>query len=329
MADDKLIRSIVETHNLDPTIHEKIIKLAIGVVDQGFLNDFDSVYAYIDSLVEKVNIPYPERFALSLDRLITPDSTKTFHDLFGAEDESLATLFEKPDNSEEGLPIEEAISILGSKINEHDIALMQQLLDGCESNLILNWSPKELRINAYQIQERIAKLKDKYELDGELIIPRRPIVYVQLNKSLVIKFGKRTYKGNPLAFYLANLDVYAGMSRSELAKFDGGLYGALRREKQLEIAIPEIKKRESLFSQDEIKKIVAAHGTYKGNASKASKHLLYAPSTILRYWKAEGLEIQKGGTKSKGIVFYSPTEILEGLMQAGLVPNKQGRPRKK
>jgi len=295
VADEELIKSILETHNLDSKLQEKIIKQASKAIDKGFLNDFDSIYTYVDYLVEKFNMPYLEKFALSLDRLITSDSTKTFHDLFGEEDENLATLFEQPDNSEEGLPIEEAISILGHKIKEQDMALMQQLLDGCRGNFKLNWSPNELRINISQIKERIAKLKDNYGANGDLIIPKRPIVYVQLNKSLIIKFGNRRYEGNPLAFFLANRDVYVGMGRTELAKFDGGLYDSLRREKQLDIAIPEIK--EASLSEDEVNEIIAAHDTYEGNAKKAAKYLPWSDFTIAKYWKREELQIRKKGSQ--------------------------------
>ena len=107
---------------------------------------------------------------------------------------------------------------------------------------MLNISPEELAENAAQIQERLSEVVYKYERDGRLVLPARTIVAIRFTP-LSIRFGRRNYNGNPLGYFLEHKDDYGGMSRAELASFDGGLYRVLRKHRQLSEAIPTTLRR--------------------------------------------------------------------------------------
>ena len=77
----------------------------------------------------------------------------------------------------------------------------------------------------------------RYERDGRIALPARPIREIRFTP-LNIRFIRRRYGGDPIGFFQDNQIAYAGLRRSDLARFDAGLYHALRESQQLDRAIP-------------------------------------------------------------------------------------------
>ena|SRR3989338_5885792 len=86
MIEDKLIKEIVSTYGLPSKLEEKIIgKASIGI-NEFEISGFDNVYRYIAYLIEQFQVPFEERVALRLDKLVTSDSRTTYHELIGDKD---------------------------------------------------------------------------------------------------------------------------------------------------------------------------------------------------------------------------------------------------
>lgn len=109
----------------------------------------------------------------------------------------------------------------------------------------------------------------------------------------------RDYHGSPLDYYR---EVYgkAKLSRWELARNDEGLYRALIRHHELDLAIPEVKQGYQKGhagrhgpSPGIINDVLEAHETFGASATEAEKHLPVCDKTIIKTWRAHGLPILK------------------------------------
>lgn len=355
MVDRNLVKSIVGTYDLSPRLKDKITGIASRRIDELYIKDFSGMYRYIAELIEKFKIPFGERVMLRLDKPLFFNSETTLHNFLGFDDSAIRSMLEGGEKEE--LAFEDAIDLLRGRIDSLDLRLLRQMSDKDEM-LKLGISSERILAAAPLIQERLEALAKKYEKDGRLLIPKRPIINIRFNP-LLIRFGNRRYNGIPLAFFMKHEDVYDGLSRGQLANLDGGLYDALRKTKQLEIAILEadeatvemarhFRKREFKKLQKKFN-IIVAYKTYKGSALEASKHLPYAKETMLRYWRDAGLETNlKGnplqqpqidgivnayelynGSASKASRYLPHTKktILEYWRDAGLEIRKNGRPK--
>ncbi len=54
----------------------------------------------------------------------------------------------------------------------------------------------------------------------------------------------------------------------------------------------------NVLSQDDIGKIIGAYDGWNGNASRAGRALGYSTSSVLKYWKAAGLDISRARIKN-------------------------------
>lgn len=293
MAYENFVREIVETYGLVPRLQERLIRIANRRIAELSLNSSQDVYSYVDYLVGRFNISREERLTVSLDSKIEPDSKTTFGELIGAQDPNLLAIQTSPPDSY--ARISEVVGILRGKLSDVDFAILIQLAHRGMGPLTaspeeLTLSKDEIIANLPQIQERIGILARHYERDGRIVLPRKPIVYVQFDPAFYVKFGKRRYNGNPLAFFEANRDVYGDMSRGELSRFDRAFYNTLVREGQIKLAIPEVQSR--ALPEAEVIRIVSAYQLHGGNLTDASAALGHSKSTVAGYWKKRGLTPQ-------------------------------------
>lgn len=317
MADEKVVKYIVRTYDLVPKVEDRIIKKAMRRIDELFITSFDDQYEYIARLIDYLGIPYGARI-VSLDSIVKSGSESTFYDILGREDMTLKDLLE-PEELQERLSAHDIISILKGYMDKSDLNLMRRLLyyKGNSKDLQLNISRKWLLASIPKIKERLEVLANNYRKDGQLFVPQRPIIDVSFFPSFSIKFGRREYNGDPLAFYRNNLEVYGGMGRRQLSKFDSGLYCALRRANQLHHAIPKadrslvergmkLGKRVIKLSHVQIEEIIDSHKTYNGNMLEASRCTPYSIDSIRKYWKLAGLNPLKRGRPKKRVIRFSP-----------------------
>lgn len=243
MANDVSVREIVETYELPPRLADKIALIAkIRLAELG-LTRFDDVYRYIDYLVRRHTTESPYDRTVSLDSPISPhsDSGYTLHDVIGTEDRAQTEehVGYKYREDQERLHAHEVLEILREHVSGQSSDILKHLLDHNNGGYV-NFSPEEIAANIEYIQTRLNEMTNRFEINGNLVIPRRPIVSVHFDP-LEIRFGRRRYNDEPLAYFLAHPEVYDSLSRTELQRVDSGLYDALWKKSQIGIAIPETR----------------------------------------------------------------------------------------
>ncbi len=311
MIAEGVVREIVGTYELTERLEGRIISIATRRLNEIGISGFDNAYRYVDGLIEKFRVPFVNRLPVSLDQTVSFDDDMTLHEVTGTNDPALRILSgnaELDETESAGMRIDEALDLIKGRTDNLTVQLFDQLMRN--SSLVkidgrINMTSDEVQSSIPKILERLETLSEKYQRGGKLTIPKRPIIYIHLKPELYIRFGQRSYKGNPLAFYMANLDVYSGMGRKALSDFDGGLYRALGRHKQLHLAIPEVKELFNLppttLPQEEITRINDAYDPSNPNARLVGRQLGHGHKEILRYW-------QKGGKGTNTIKRFKPSE---------------------
>ena len=130
-------------------------------------------------------------------------------------------------------------------------------------------------------------------------------------ESRITHSGKGRYKGykTPLDFFRAH-EEYHGLTRYELSLRDSGLYKTLLKHGQLKEAIPETfgGKGRPPLTKEQILEIIESHKKFKGNAEKVSIFLGFSSTSIINYWRKNGLRINKSGCKG---YYHEPNLINE------------------
>ncbi len=309
MANEQLIRQIVDTYDLDSRIKERIIQIALNNTNDLFLDGFDNIYTYVAELIENFEIAHGARAFKSLDSKISHNSEDTFGSLLGVRDKTLESLFEEQEEQQK-LSAEEVLDILKRKIDQSYFSALQHLLSHENNEILLNVSPNEIEDNIEEIQHKLEELIWKYEQKGRLVLPQRTIIQVKFDP-LQIKFGNRFYNGNPLAFFQEHQEHYSGLGRGELSLVDPGIYASLLRYGQLDEAIPLKNRTHSLpLTSEQINKIIENHPVYKGSPYEAARHLPHDRATIIKYWKKAGLEIKLREGRRKPLSHDKREEIV-------------------
>lgn len=299
MPNQKAIEFIVKSYSLSPRLEERIIQIALRRVNELSISGFNDIYSYITGLVEAFNMPFTEKLAMRLDSAVR-DSKKTFHELIGQDELAAGFADEDEEETEEDklgeMPLDDIICRLEGKLGQKELDVLKQL-SLQYGHLSLPCDITTIEENADDIAERLKQLIQTYERDGKFIMPKRPIIYIRFNP-LAIRFGKRRYNGNPLAYFREHIKTYKGMSRKELSRYDQSLYLSLCKSNQIVIAIPHTKRK--IVTKEDIPAIIQAHASCDGNASLAARNLQYSPSVILRQWKLRGLSCLGNKGKDRG-----------------------------
>lgn len=153
----------------------------------------------------------------------------------------------------------------------------------------------------------IRKIINSYStFNGNAVETARQLVY---SRNTIIKYWSeeglkplgdvnRRYRGfkTPLHFFRANKE-YMHLTRSGLSQKDPGLYRTLLRHGQLKKAIPETRKGYSTgrppLNEQKVNLIVESYERFDGNAIKTAEFLGLSTTTIVNYWRKNGLERRK------------------------------------
>jgi len=260
-----IIEEIVKTYELSEDLTEKMIRIADRRLNELFISSFDETYTYIAQLIEKFQFPLKQSQILRLDYPITPNSETTFHNIISMDhNTSIQTSEEDIYDSNKGfITIKEAIVILKEEIDGPRWRFILHLLDNdINFENSLNVTPDEFLSSIPKIKERLEILVKNYSQKKTFIIPKRPLISINLDPSISVKFGRRDYHKNPLEFFRKHSKIYQGLTRNELSEFDLGLYCALKRYKQLDKAIP--LKKEYRGYTDSLSYFQANKSKYEG-----------------------------------------------------------------
>jgi DNA-binding HxlR family transcriptional regulator len=77
------------------------------------------------------------------------------------------------DEQPECMSYQEVLDVLGDRLDKYDIEVLSALMKRDER---FDVSPDKLLDNAGAIGQRLRQIVQKYERDGRIIIPRRPII---------------------------------------------------------------------------------------------------------------------------------------------------------
>lgn len=243
MSQSDLVRMIIRTYELPPKLEGRIMMIAERRVEELRLSNFEEItfeeiYDYVARLVERFRAPFHERSFASLDAPLVAGSDLTLLDIV-AQPRIAGTTYEEYS----ALTLKETIGLLEGRLEQPSLQLLRSMMLTLGPEYELDVGRDKLLRTIPRISRRLEALVERYVKSGRLAVPGRRIVRVQLEPEPLIVFGRRGL-GDPLAFFRAHPQVYADMSRSELANLDGRLYYLLRRERQLHLAIPEIRKTE-------------------------------------------------------------------------------------
>ena len=230
MVQKEFLKTILDTFDLNDKRKMGLYLSYSHKLDR-FTTDTD-LYRYItDFLVQKFNT---STNFIRLDKPIKYDSKRLFHDIIGTLDNNLESLLNEPDEEDDSLTINEALSILKNELDSLDYAILEQLMpQDPEAKLNLNY--ESLINNIPQIQKRIEIFSNN---GGSILISKRPIIEVKFtDKDFKIIFGRRDFNKNPLAYFLEHYNNN-NLTRGKLYDIDKSLFNALHKYKQMDLAIP-------------------------------------------------------------------------------------------
>lgn len=284
MNKELTIDSIINTYELSQKVKDRARWIAHKRIEELCLRRYNSIYGYIAYLVDKFQTPYRERFFIKASESIKDERFCPEKEIFKEENSYMS--------------LEEVIDILDLYLDSSTLNLIKQLGNGNGNTLKFSTSPEYLITNASLIQEKLESLIERYERNIS-VIKTRPIKQVQFSPSLKIKFGRRNYNGNPLAFFISHREFYPeNLSRRvQLKKIDEPLYAALRRYNQIDEAIPLERVYRGILPEKR-NAIVEAYKECR-SSPKVSEEFSVSTATVIKYCRISGLEIREKGFIAK------------------------------
>ncbi len=233
MADEQTIRFILGTYELPEKLKNKLAWIAEQRLEEMFIDGFDEQYTYIAQLVDDFTKPYNLRFIKSLDAIVSFQDSRTYHEVVGSRSSRIEeTQTQSPSQNE--FQMCSILDVLKLELKKPHYDFVHYLVRHAKN---VKADPREVSENIEEIKIRVSQLAGKYQANGKVIMPKRPIKKISFDP-LHIVFKKRRYGGNPLGFFNKHRDTYDGMTRTRLSVFDPGLYRALCRSDQIHLAIP-------------------------------------------------------------------------------------------
>ena len=280
---------VLDTYDLSEEQREKLARTSLFRLRDDGITNFDEAYTYIDTLAMRAQSRHRARMR-SLDENIG-ETKRTLHEIIGKEDDGIRRLFEEGQERKK-LSGQEVIEYLFYCLDRQDIDVLSRLMEGqkVEFDVSLDY----LLDNAEQIGERIRGVYERYEQDGVILLPRRQIVSVSFDP-FEIEFGNHI--GRKLTDEEKSVIVEA------YRKFDGNAVAMARHLGYSPATVMKYCREVGLqfregggkLNSQKINLIISAHTLLDGNANNTAKKVGCSHSTVLRYWRREGLDINPNG----------------------------------
>ena len=238
MVDEESICEIVATYELPQKLEDRLTFIATEQLRARYVNCFDQQYEYIAFLVDRFTRSSLDRRTRSLDEPAKVGNMRTLHETLPSQEMPADTTNPRDQHSPEST--DRAMEILRPELDAPHYTFVEELLQ--TSHPVYHPKPCQVQGKLAKIQSRLTEIAQKYQVNGRIVFPKRPIQDVRFHP-LRIRFGRRLLGENPLQFFRQHAHVYRGLRRGELFEIDQGLYQALRAKDQLHLAIPEKYKR--------------------------------------------------------------------------------------
>lgn len=283
---ENLVRYVVDTYDLPEKTRDRLARTALFRLRDNHVASFDEAYAYIDNLAMGIDELRQRYISRSLDQKVG-ETERTLHEVIGIEDKGIERLFEDEQNKRRKLSGQEVVECLSYCLDRQDTEVLSRLMEGYNLEFDVSWS--YLLENAEQIGERIRQVAHRYEKDGVILIPRKPIVQLSFNP-FEVEFEKnmgRRLTDEEISVIETAYDKFNGNANAA-ARHLGYADGTIRRYwRKLDFEVQE-KKR---FQDEDISRIILAYSKYGGNATVAARELVHGVPTIIKYWRNAGLKI--------------------------------------
>jgi len=291
-VNEEFVRYVLDTYDLPDKTKERLARHSLFRLRENETTDFDEAYTYVDGLAMGAKLRHHARMR-SLDEEVG-ETKRTLHEIIGQEDDSVRKLLESV-QSRKKLSEQEIVEYLSYCLDRQDIEILNKLIG--RQDVQFDVSLEYLLDNTEQIGERIRQVAQRYEKDGVILLPRRPIVQITWDP-LSVEFKKRT-RGD----HLTDEEKFA--IRRAYWEFDGnasaigrhlGYSGSTVARCCREAGLAGFEKRRKLTFKQEAQ-IVEAYTKFRGNALAAAKTLGHTGTTVLKQWRYYGFEILPTGKR--------------------------------
>jgi hypothetical protein len=247
---------------------------------------FNQIYTNIGHLVEKLEIPYIEKNSQSLNQEISTNTTTNLSYFLGKED---LIEFERDETYSQEQISNELEKNINQELEPHTLNLLEKLLQQSQLEFedIKGLLKKLSSTKATEIYQRLEIFQKRFYENNEDSVYNDKTTITSFSP-LTIKVKGRKFNKNPINYYMENINLYKGLTRTQLATLDEGLFRALHKYKQIDDAMPKIKKAGEL-SKDKINVIIS---TFKKTRSitKTIELTRHSPNTVIKYCKLNKLE---------------------------------------
>lgn len=309
------VQEIVRTYDLPLRLQDKIARIAVRRIAELNIGGFDNVYRYVDYLVGRFQArrDKKEKLTDSLDTAVRDDS-RTLIQKIGVHDPALLSLTQGQGEISPSSTINEILEMLRGKLSDADLTTLLQLARRGINQY--NTSPEELTLSkdfiasSHQVKERLEVLAEKFGMNGRIIIPNRPIIYVQFDPKFYIRFEAEqspvSYMGcrTPLSYFIHHSSKYKGKTEDELKNYDPELHKALVEAGQLQIAISPKPQRTYGPTADEI---IAAYNASHKNLSVAARLLGIGVDAIYHNIRRKKLGLKGYGRSNRWFGYQQKT----------------------
>ena len=292
-VDEHFVSYVLDTYDLPDKTRERLKRTSLFRFRENWITDFDEAYNYIDNLAMGAELRSRARIR-SLDEEVG-ETERTLHEIIGnkSSDEGLRKLFGDLQNRKK-LSGREIIQGLSFCLDRQDIEVLSVLMGECK--IEFDVSLDYLLDHAEEIGERIRQTAQRYEKDGVILLPKRPIVSVSFNY-FSVEFEE--HRGRPLTdgeitSLVTAHESFGGNATSVARHLGYSKTTVLHYWRNLGFKVKNHGAHNKV-TDEELRAIISAHSEFNGNANRAARELNRNPSTILKYWKGEDLVIRPKG----------------------------------
>ena len=182
--DENFVSYVLDTYDLSDRTRERIERTALFWLRDNGVTDFDEAYTYIDRLAMGPELLH-RHWLVSLDDKVGY-TDRTLHEIIGTDDEETKKIFETLQRRRK-LTGQEVVECLSYVLDRQDTEILSKLMENHNLEFDVSWN--YLLENAEQIGERIRQVYERYEQDGVILLPRRPIISVSFDP-FEVEFGR-------------------------------------------------------------------------------------------------------------------------------------------
>ena len=311
MVNSAVVKEIVRSYELSPSLEEKITTIALERVKELSFTSFESQYNYIARLIDRFNLRHTQ-LKLRDNGLVFLDKIekKKFENV-GSDSYSPTTLIERFEEEDliVEMPIMEAVDMLENNLENVSLDLLKNYLgNNLKEGFKIAISPTQIIKRAPEILNGVKELLEKFTKDNQLYFPLRAVKKVsfsplEIEYHTISKLSKKQSKK-----LVSMYDVCEG-NASEASRLSGfALKTVINHwEKEGKKAIGRTVNNS--FSNEEVNKILSLYACNEYSAMQISTKTGHDKEAVSGVLKDHGYQVVSGGK-------LLPTKDIMGIISA-------------